>query len=221
MTEVLIATDASNNLHCWISDNGSPSETTIPITTIIQDPFSYIFAFRNAYHLFVSFASETIYHFITKHVRIIRLYILRELQIIYPYRCESPTVITPTSSSSSFSSTNTSTTSGNGNGEIRPDAILPNLDAIMEKWRFACRAIPNGHDIAFVCFELSAPDDYVPAGVCRVLQIMSTVLSVKEREKGRFRCGIEGCSPSAAERFDSCLVGNVAVVGWSLVGDEC
>ena len=87
----------------------------------------------------------------------------------------------------------------------------------MEKWRFACRAIPHGHDINFVCFELSAPDDYVPAGICRVLQILSTVLSLKEREKGRFRCGIEGCSQSAAERFDPCLVGNVAVVGWSLV----
>ncbi|PYI08258.1 hypothetical protein BO78DRAFT_416991 [Aspergillus sclerotiicarbonarius CBS 121057] len=215
MTEIIIATDASNSLHCWISDNGAPSETTIPIETIIQDPFSYIFAFRNAYHLFISFSNEIIYNEITRHVRIIRLYILRELQIIYPYRCTSPAIIIPTPASSFSSTTSTTTTSG----DVCNDAILPNLENIMEKWRFACRAIPNGHDINFVCFELSAPDGYMPSGISRMLQIISTVLSLKEREKGRFRCGLEGCSPAAAARFDPCLVGNVAIVGWSLLNE--
>ncbi|PWY66064.1 hypothetical protein BO94DRAFT_614038 [Aspergillus sclerotioniger CBS 115572] len=214
MTEVIIATDASHTPHCWISQDGTPSDTTIPISTIIEDPFLYIFAFRNAHHLFVSFASQTIYNSITKHARVIRLYILRELQVIYPHRCVSPATPTVT--------TPTSTTSDNSEASIPPcnsDAILPNLEDIMERWRFACRAIPHGHDINFVCFELSAPDGCVPAGICRMLQILSTVLSIKEREKGRFRCGIEGCDRTAAERFDPCLVGNVAIVGWSLEDD--
>ncbi|KAI2937740.1 hypothetical protein CBS147321_752 [Aspergillus niger] len=238
LIEILICINAHGTLICIQSNNAQPTSTAIPIETIIANPTSYIFAFRDPIALHYAFSNQATYSLITRHAHYIRLYLLHDLQIGYRPSSPTPMPLSPLNIDNLFfydSAADPNTK------YITPPRIFcmplvrqpqrmdnnrvctiswPGFDALMNNWRYACRAIPWGHDIWYLVFNLASRGARVPQGVRRSLQMLSTAVCLKERVKGRFRCVVEGCSRGVVERFDEFLVANVAVMGWSVVGDD-
>ncbi|GKZ34419.1 hypothetical protein AbraIFM66950_004694 [Aspergillus brasiliensis] len=242
LIEVFLCTDVFPMPTCLESNFGYPTATIIDPQAIMQTPTAYIFAFRNPYHLHDAFVNAATYQFVTRYAHFIRLYLLHDLQIGYqPCSATSFFTFLPPPTSSNVDNLFYYDNANDPSIYFITPPHLPtmptikqprpvgnricivtwlNLDALMDNWRLAFRAIPRGHEIWYLVFELSAREPLVPWRVGRALQILSTAVCLKERVKGRFRCVVEGCSRGVAERFDEFLVGNVASLGWSVVGDD-
>ncbi|PYH36152.1 uncharacterized protein BO87DRAFT_331404 [Aspergillus neoniger CBS 115656] len=240
-TEVLLHIDAANNHPiCILSNNSQPTTTTIDPANIITNPTSYIFAFRDPHSLYHAFTNQTIYTLLTRHAHYIRLYLLHGLQIGYlpcsphplPFSSQNrdslfffdcatdPNMhyITPPRLPCMPSTTHPVLLNNDCNNICA--ISWPGFDRFMGNWRVACRAIPRGHDVWYMVFNLASRGGWVPLGVGRSLQLLSTAVCVKERVKGRFRCVVDGCARGVVERFDGFLAANVASLGWAVVGDE-
>ncbi|PLB48709.1 hypothetical protein P170DRAFT_475056 [Aspergillus steynii IBT 23096] len=66
----------------------------------------------------------------------------------------------------------------------------PHISPLIDKWWVACRAIPRGHAIEHVIFDLSFPRQIAKREIVRLLQGMSTTMSMKS--SGKFECYTEG-----------------------------
>ncbi|PWY71936.1 hypothetical protein BO83DRAFT_408646 [Aspergillus eucalypticola CBS 122712] len=232
-TEILLHIDAANNHPiCILSNNSQPTTTTIDPNIIITNPTSYIFAFRDPHSLYHAFANPTTYTLLTRHAHYIRLYLLHDLQIGYLPCSPHPLPFSSQNRESLFffdcatdpnmhcitpprlpcmPSTRHPVILNNDQNNICAIS-WPGFDKLMGGWRVACRAIPRGHDVWYMVFNLASRGGWVPLGVGRSLQLLSTAVCVKERVKGRFR--------GVVERFDGFLAANVASLGWAVVGDE-
>ncbi|PYH74660.1 uncharacterized protein BO88DRAFT_483685 [Aspergillus vadensis CBS 113365] len=239
-TEILLHIDANNHPICILSNTSQPTTTTIDPNIIISNPTSYILAFRDPHSLYHAFTNPTTYTLLTRHAHYIRLYLLHDLQIGYLPCSPHPL---PFSSQNRDSLFFFDCATDPNMHYITPPRLpcmpsarhpvmlnndcnnicaisWPGFDKLMGDWRVACRAIPRGHDVWYMVFNLASRGGWVPLGVGRSLQLLSTAVCVKERVKGRFRCVVDGCARGVVERFDGFLAANVASLGWAVVGDE-
>ncbi|KAI9041918.1 uncharacterized protein KD926_006255 [Aspergillus affinis] len=156
------------------SKNGEPT-TAIPPEAIKDLSSKRTFVFVHPDHLSSIFRNAKTHEQIVIHMRRLRLVILHAI---------STAKLTDT--------------------EVEGGVDGPNISPLVEKWWVACRAIPRGHAIEHVIFDMSFPNTMAKREIVRLLQGLSTTFSLKSN--GNFECCVEG----EAERKDyleSSLVG--------------
>ncbi|KAB8263967.1 hypothetical protein BDV32DRAFT_146268 [Aspergillus pseudonomiae] len=89
----------------------------------------------------------------------------------------------------------------------------PHMSRLVQSWRTACRAIPRKHGVEEIIFDMSCDQGIKIAQVVRLLQHISTTMSLKAR--GTFGCQVKGCESERIEWLKRSLVGIRAFSNWN------
>ncbi|PWY71623.1 hypothetical protein BO70DRAFT_365005 [Aspergillus heteromorphus CBS 117.55] len=195
-TEVIVTAEEGVIPLCWKGINGIPTNRTIQVEDIINDPSAYIFVFHNFYHLWCAFHHQHVYQAVTRHARSIRLILFTHLEA---HRQPAPQPIIRVT-------------------EPLPEGptTWPNIDHVVRNWRMACRAIPSDHNIGFVIFDVSTAHGLIPiTQTGHLLQLLSTALHLKASDREAFRCSVWGCSHDTWQDMEVRLTGSLFRLGFA------
>lgn len=81
----------------------------------------------------------------------------------------------------------------------------PNMSALEQSWRTACKAIPKNHSIEEIIFDMSYDQQIELIHISWLLQNINTTMSLKAR--GTFRCQVQGCKSDRKAFLEKSLVG--------------
>lgn len=81
----------------------------------------------------------------------------------------------------------------------------PNLAPLVEAWRAAFRAVPKGHQIQEIHFDMSCGQAIELRQIVRLLQHVSTLVNMKTER--RVRCGVGGSGEERRVWLEGSLVG--------------
>ncbi|KAI9035651.1 uncharacterized protein KD926_003162 [Aspergillus affinis] len=175
--EILVTTDDLGvpTLRTYQPSNEETPTSVIPPQTIKNLSPEYTFVFIHPDHLESVFHNAKTHEQIACHMRRLRLVLLN-----------------PVASASLTSVEENGGTEG------------PNIAPLFDKWWTASRAIPRGHGIKDLIFDVSCPQEIQRREIVRVLQGLSTTLAIKS--DGHFECCVEGCDEERKEWLEKSLV---------------
>lgn len=161
--EILVTTDdlGAPTLRLYDPANNGGPTTAIPPESIADNSSEHTFVFVHPDHLGSIFRNAETHELIARHMRRLRLVMLDAIKTAR---------LTDT--------------------EAEGGVEGPNITPLVDKWWVACRAIPRGHAIEHVIFDLSFPSQMVKREIVRLLQGLSTTLSLKSN--GTFECCVGG-----------------------------
>lgn len=80
----------------------------------------------------------------------------------------------------------------------------PNLEPLVEEWRTAFRQIPQGHPMTHLQFDMSTPQEMELRHIVRLLQTLSTVVSLKAAPR-QMNFSVCGCSEARRKYLEGSL----------------
>ncbi|KAK1144159.1 hypothetical protein N8T08_005822 [Aspergillus melleus] len=175
--QILVTTDELGvpTLCTYPPSNEETPITAIPPETVENLPSECTFVFVHPDHLESVFHNAKNHEQIAKHMRRLRLILLNPVA-------------------------NISLTDTEQNGGSKG----PNISPLFGKWWVASRAIPRGHQIEHLIFDVSSPQNIQRREIVRVLQGLSTTLALKSDD--HFQCSVEGCDQERKEWLEKSLV---------------